>query len=143
MRLAALLFLSGFFWLLIGLFLLSKGIALSMSAEGVLPSILLALGFFLGYLKGRFVFFRLVNRTVDKLTHLDTAPSLRHLFSPRYLLTIALMMSLGMGMNVCNLSPFIRGPVDVAVGFALLLGAGFYFKRGFCFARSPNLRNHL
>lgn len=140
---------SGIVWLIIGLFLLMKGLSLLIFAAhpeqfgtqsavlrhleswagthgGVL--LLIACGLFIGFIKGKWVLVKSVKRVVQRIGSLPLPLKVRHVYSWSYLALIGSMMLLGMGVRWLHLPADIHGCIDVAIGFALITGAMIYFR---------------
>lgn len=139
------IFFSGFLWLVVGVFLLFKGISLfshaienkgslllfvetrSSSLQSAI-SFLMALSLFLGFLKGRLIFSKTVDRQVRRILSFPEPISLSSLYPAPYWALIGVMMALGMLMRIFSVPSDIRAVVDTAVGSALMQGAIFYFR---------------
>lgn len=130
-----LIILSGLIWFAIGLWLLNLGINFLVEASkdprkaAIIFSetalfTLLAVALMIGFLKGRFVLSKTVERNTNRL---KTENSLFSLFTPAYLVLIAVMV--GLGFLVRFLPIDVRGFVDVAIGAALINGAMLYFRK--------------
>ncbi|MBU6384210.1 MAG: hypothetical protein KGQ49_06440 [Verrucomicrobia bacterium] len=115
--------LSGLVWAAIGFLLLSKGVGLL----GDRP-LSLALGFFIGFFKGRFVLVKTVRRVVARIATLSLPIQIKQVYAPSYYFLILGMMSLGMLMRHLPISAAVRGVIDVAIGIALMHGAMLYFR---------------
>lgn len=135
---------SGFMWLIMGAFLLYKGLGLisqAVFASGTLcdqmkdffgsasqaGAVLIALGLLIGFFKGRFVLVKTVRRTITRIASKEEPVSIKDAYSPLYWGLIFGMMLLGMMFRFLPISLDLRGAVDVAVGSALIHGALFYF----------------
>ena len=121
---------SGLLWLAMGLFLLTKGfnlLTLHAGKSGVV--MLLVLAFLIGYMKGRFVFAKTVNRITKRILSLPLPISFAKVYPPIYWVLIGSMGLLGMVFRY--LSPEVRGFADVAVGSALFYGALLYFQAAY------------
>ena len=125
---------SGLSWLAIGAFLLYRGLFYliiclfdhSLSQNAIL--LLVAIGLVLGFIKGRYVLSKTVER-VTKSILIHPAPlKLTKLYSKGYLILIASMMALGISLRFLPIANSIRGVIDTAIGFALMNGALLYFK---------------
>lgn len=144
-----LIFLSGLLWLSIGGFLLSTGLHLIIQAindpslgpfpiidnfsgvaggAGSVGIVLIAIGLFIGYAKGRFVLGKSAQRIVRRIRSFPTPMNIVNLYSPAYYLLIGSMMFLGMGIKFFGVPLDIRGTVDVAIGAALINGALIFFR---------------
>ncbi|MDN3507840.1 MAG: hypothetical protein P0S94_02840, partial [Simkaniaceae bacterium] len=95
--------LSGVLWVIIAIMLLKKVLfffaALKKTApETPLMAYIIA-GLFIGFIKGRFIFPKTVNRVVTRIASTDAKITLKNLYSPGYLTLIGGMMCLGMAMR--------------------------------------------
>ncbi|MFI5333889.1 MAG: hypothetical protein ACHQT8_01835 [Chlamydiales bacterium] len=146
---AAVIF-SGVLWLIIGLFLLMKGLNLVVLAahaeqfgiRAVLISrlaawsgshqsgalILIAFGLLIGLIKGRFVLVKTVKKVVARIVSLPAPIKVTELFSARYLLLMAIMVGLGISLRFAKLPADLHGLIDVAIGSALVNGSMIYFR---------------
>lgn len=138
--------LSALTWILVGGFLLSLGIRLLtgdlQSDHGSLVEyfanllgtkdnaliLLTTLGLFIGYCKGRFVLKKTVTKQVRRLRNINRPLSIGDLYTKKYLILIALMISLGFLLRALPIHPDVRGVIDLAIGAALLFGASNYFR---------------
>lgn len=143
------IFVSGFVWLLIGLFLMYKGIfytvfsKLTYSPEAypliravafvtknheIATLILVFIALVLGLLKGRIALAKTANRTVKRLLAIPAPLSIKDLFPISYIALVMAMMLLGMSLKFLQIPFDIRGFIDIAVGSGLINGAVVYFK---------------
>jgi hypothetical protein len=156
----SLIVISGLIWLGIGIYLLQLGINLLMascihselSANGHYPAvtylsayvgnregaalILVALGLFIGGIKGRYVLGKSARRGVDRILAFPNPTSLGNIYSVKYYLLLVLMMSLGISIKFLGIAGDIRGVIDITIGSALTNGSMYYFR----FVQS--LKNH-
>ncbi|MFI0435181.1 MAG: hypothetical protein ACH350_05575 [Parachlamydiaceae bacterium] len=146
---ATLIFLSGLVWLCVGSVLLPLGLNFIVDTllienhhlphpvlsflipyTGGLESaalIWIAITLMIGFLKGRAVFSKSVNRSVRYISTLPNPAPLSKIYTPGYYLLLGSMILLGVLMRFVPLD--IRGGVDVAVGCALINGAMLYFRQ--------------
>ncbi len=147
-----LIVVSGLIWLAIGCFLLSLG--LNFVVESILKDnlisvhrpildrlapyagglesaalFLIVFGLFLGYLKGRYIFSKTVQKGVERILHLPNPTSLSKIYTQKYYLLLGLMI--GLGILVRWMALDVRGGVDIIIGSALINGAMLYFRRAF------------
>ncbi len=90
--------------------------------------VLVSIGLFIGFIKGRLVLERSAKRVVESLSLLGEKAKLKDLFTVRYLFLIALMMLLGRMMTWLQIDHALRGTIDVAVGSALIHGSMYLFR---------------
>ncbi len=138
---------SGILWMGVGILLLVKGFSLVLSPgvgerSGFLffyakklagnsqqaALLLICLGLFLGFLKGKMILSKTAKRVIQKIQDLPSPAPFFSLYSKSYLLLLASMMMLGFVFKWVPLSFDIKAVVDVAVGSALTNGASFYFR---------------
>lgn len=145
---ATMIFLSGFVWLVVGCVLLPLGLNFIVEAllkeNSIQPHpilnflapfagsydaaalIWIAFALFIGFLKGRRVFAKSVNRSVKRILTLPNPASLSKIYTPGYYLLLGSMVLLGFLVRFTPLD--VRGGVDIAVGSALINGAMIYFR---------------
>lgn len=138
--------LSALTWIVIGLFLLTLGYnllikdinspyfslvhfftAFSGTRDNALI-ILIAVGLFIGYFKGRYILKKTVYRQINRIKNIQRPLVITDLYTKNYLLLIACMMSLGFLLRSLPIHPDVRGIIDLAVGAALLFGASHYYR---------------
>lgn len=145
-----LVFLSGLIWLGVGCFLLPLGVNFVVEAMlkenfatlphpifsllapyvgGIDPAavLLVACALLVGFVKGRFLFPKTIQRSVNRILALPNPARLSKIYSWRYYLLLGVMAGLGVMTRYLPLD--IRGGIDIAVGTALIIGAMFYFRQ--------------
>jgi hypothetical protein len=156
-RHSTLYFLSGLVWLAAGCNLLPLGLRLllgTLDPAATAPTpllqpfiqwmaspqqavqLLIILGLFIGFLKGRTVLAKAVHREITRISQLPSPASITHLYGKKALVVLAIMVLLGMSMKWLALPSDIRGFIDVAVGAALINGAVIYFRQAFVARRT-------
>lgn len=149
--------LSGGVWLGIGIFLLNLGLNLVVGGNaqgaytpllGVLASlfgsqssaaiVIIVAALFLGYYKAKAVFSRVVKKGVDRILALKEPISITQIYGLKYLMLIAIMMGIGMGMRFFSVPPDIRGLIDIAVGAALINGGLGYLRSAFAVRKNAS-----
>lgn len=137
--------LSGFLWFMIGVSLVYKGLHFITLAAFQTDSlcfrwqkffgtaqqtatVLIAIGLLIGFIKGRFVLSKTVNRVVKRIVSLPLPIRLRDAYARSYWLLIAGMVALGMSFRFLPLPIDVRGTIDLAIGSALINGAMLYFR---------------
>lgn len=141
--------LSGLVWLAVGCFLLPLGINFVVESilkdNAALPHpvlnfmapytggldqaalIWIAFALLIGFLKGRTVFAKSVQRSVDRIQTLPNPASISKIYTPAYYILLGSMVLLGVLVRFTTLD--IRGGVDIAIGSALINGAMLYFRK--------------
>ena len=92
---------------------------------------LIIIGLIVGFIKGRFVLVKTVQRVVHRIVSLKPPISIGQVYSKGYVLLILGMILLGMSMKWLKIPQEIRGTIDVAIGSALINGAMAYFRSAF------------
>ena len=106
-----------------GLLLLSEGVDADSYNRA---SWLVAIGLFFGFLKGRFVLRKTVQRISLRIAGLQAPIRFIDAYPKSYWLLLASMMALGFLLRL--VPGEVRGFIDVVVGSALLNGALLYFR---------------
>jgi len=137
---------SGCLWMVIGLFLLIKGLKYLVLSpyvqhDGLIdtlgsltgdrkqaPLILVGAGLFVGFIKGRWVLLKTVKRVIAKIAALPNPAKISEIYSLSYMLLILGMILLGFLLKWLPLDYSIRGFIDTAIGSALINGSMFYFR---------------
>lgn len=136
---------SGMIWFAIGAMLLFKGVKFihlgtiqtnslchsygpMFGSNERAATVLIAIGLFVGFLKGRFVLVKTVRRVVLRIVSLPLPIRFKDVYTSSYYLLIAGMMGLGMLFRFMPISVDFRGVIDVAIGSALINGAMLYFR---------------
>lgn len=155
---STLVFLSGLIWFFVGVFLLPLGLNLitgaaqqktsdSSSVIATYPImdnissyvggrdqvalLLIALGLALGYSKGKYVLGKSARQGIARIISLPNPSSVWRIYTAKYYLLLGSMVLLGIMIKVFQLSPDIRGFVDVTIGAALINGALVYFRSAY------------
>lgn len=149
-----LIFLSGFLWLNVGIYLLSMGLYLvlrnalfshppsHLSLFSLLPKksppeqkalILLFSTIFLGYLKYLFVLRKTIEKQVHRIRSFPNPAPWKNLFGLRYFLLILTMILLGAALRRLPIAAETRGGIDLIIGAALISGALHYFRQALVF----------
>jgi hypothetical protein len=144
-----LIILSGALWLGVGLYLLPLGIHFLITSA-VEPSqslylipflnwlgvkgeqaalFLVVLGLGVGFLKSKTVFAKSVEKGVAHIRSLPPKAPLYSVYTPKYLILLAMMVLLGISLKWFQAPLDMRGFVDVAIGSALINGSMLYFRK--------------
>lgn len=136
---------SGIIWLSIGAFLLFKGLrfisegtikpgTLCFQLQGIFGTpqqsgaFLIAIGLFIGFIKGRFVLSKTVKRVSFRIASLPSPIRFTSVYAPSYWILIGSMVALGMVLRYLPIPVDLRGLIDTAIGSALINGAMLYFR---------------
>lgn len=152
---ASLLLLSGSIWLVVGCFLLPLGLNFIVEAllnenrqafhpvlnffspyvGGLDPAALFltALAVVVGFLKGRYILAKSVQRSVNRLLSLPRPISLSQIYPFSYYLLLGSMFLMGYLVRFAPID--VRGGIDVTIGSALISGAFLYFRQAWIFYR--------
>ena len=146
LRHTSLMTISGALWLIVGTSLLIKGLQLLVASgqtnQGTLINqigfyvgsgeyaavVLIALSLFIGYMKGKHVLAKTVQRCVNRIQSFPNPTSLTNIYSRGYYFLLAGMIGLGMCTRLLGFPDDLRGIIDTAVGAALIQGAIHYFR---------------
>lgn len=147
--------LSGLLWMGAGIMLLSKGTkhlinALSGMENGsgqnfmlikvfekisgnpkTGMSALITVAFVLGFIKGRVVLKKSVERVVKRIRSLPSPISLSKIYGLKYYLLIGSMVFISLIFKILPLPVDIKGFIDFAIGIALVNGAMLYFRSAY------------
>ncbi|CUI16546.1 Conserved putative membrane protein [Candidatus Protochlamydia naegleriophila] len=144
--------ISGLIWLAVGCLLLPLG--LNFIVESILKDnlttmsrplldplmsltggpdqavlVLIAIALWVGFIKGRFVFAKTVQSSVDRIRSLPNPANISQIYTKKYYILLGSMILLGVLMRFTPID--VRGAVDVIIGSALIQGAMLYFRRAF------------
>lgn len=84
---------------------------------------------YVGFLKGRFVLTKSAIRIVNRLKGLQQPIPLWKLYSVTTWVLLLSMVGVSQAMKVFEVSFFLRGSIDLAVGMALIKGSLSYFQQ--------------
>ena len=135
-------------WLGIGIMLLMKGLRLTVAAAeqpaGTTPLLkalvsftgnprqgsllIICLGLFIGFIKGRTILAKTVSRIADRINQHSEGLSLQQAYDKKYWIILGLMMGIGVLFRVLPIPQDIHGGIDVAIGSALINGAMLYLR---------------
>ncbi len=90
---------------------------------------LIAVALLLGFLKGRFVLRKTVERIVKHICSFPTPVAFKNIYPKSYYLLLGSMVLLGLALKWVPIYPEIRGFIDVAIGSALINGSMLYFRQ--------------
>ncbi|MFY7842439.1 MAG: hypothetical protein ACOVOR_00245 [Rhabdochlamydiaceae bacterium] len=139
---------SGLVWFILGFYLLIKGIRLvlegALLAKVNLPLIsslkpffpepiqgalfIVCIGLLIGFIKGRFVLSKTVNRVMSRIHSFDDTVNMWKMYDSRYLILLLSMFLIGMLMKVIPVPQDILALIDISVGSALINGFLIYFR---------------
>lgn len=136
---------SGFIWFAIGVSLIYKGLhfisvaafqtdSLCFKMQGLFGSPqhaatgLIAAALLIGFLKGRFVLTKTVERVVTRIASLKLPIRFSEVYSKSYWILILSMVGIGISFRFLPISLDLRGVVDLAIGSALVNGSMLYFR---------------
>jgi hypothetical protein len=137
MKHTPLIILSGSLWLVIGIFLLAKGlslIALHMQGEQM-AFFYISIGLLVGFMKGRFVLSRTVDRVTGRIISFPEPVALKNVYAPSYMMLIGGMMLLGFLFKWLPIPGNFKGVVDVTIGSALINGAILFFRKALAYRK--------
>jgi hypothetical protein len=120
--------ISGMIWAVVGLLLLYKGLRIfNHFSDPQAAAWWIALGLFIGFLKGRFILSKTVQRISKRILSLSAPIRFLDVYPKSYWMLIASMVALG---GILRFVPDTwHGLIDVTVGSALLNGAMLYVRK--------------
>jgi hypothetical protein len=151
---------SGVSWLVVGSYLMVKGlnwVALAMvSPPGRSPErspliqwlstftgsvqqgalILICAALFVGFIKGRLVLSKTVHRVTTRLRSEKSPIHFSRAYDRKYYVILGSMMGLGLLFRFLPIAFEIRGAIDVTIGSALINGAMLYFRQAVFYAKA-------
>lgn len=138
---------SGITWFAIGSLLMVKGlkfITQAMVATESAPLIerlarvagsvhqgallIICISLFIGFIKGRMILSKTVQRIVSRLRSLPNPIPISHAYDRKYVILLSSMIALGMLFRFLPIGLDIRGAIDVTIGSALINGSMLYFR---------------
>src|SRR6185436_8605397 len=82
--------------------------------------LIVCLGLLIGFIKGRTVLAKTVNRITSRINHHSGGLTLSQAYDQKYWIIIGVMMALGMTLRFLPVPADIHGGIDVAIGSALI-----------------------
>jgi hypothetical protein len=138
---------SGLTWLAIGSMLMVKGLKwITQSMMGLESAplvrwcsslvgsaqqgalLVICISLFIGFIKGRTVLAKTVQRVVTRIRSLPPPILLSQVYDRRYATLLGSMMALGFLFRFLPIGADVRGAIDVAIGSALINGSMLYFR---------------
>lgn len=120
--------ISGLIWGAIGVFLLFKGLQLLTTIQDQnLAMVFVSIGLLVGFVKGRFVLSKTVNRIAKHIYSLSNPISFKDVYPLSYWILVSSMFAIGFFLRLVPVE--VRGFIDVSIGSALINGAMLYFKK--------------
>jgi len=144
--------LSGVVWMAVGILLLTRGIQyLVIAGNQVIGGthqgfsliqffsrfskdteqaalIVIVLALVLGFIKGRFVLKKTVNRVVNRIHSYPSPIPLTKIYSKGYFILLFSMAFIGMAFKILPIPTDIKGFIDFAIGAALINGSMLYYR---------------
>jgi hypothetical protein len=122
---------SGAIWLGVGIMLMAKGLPLIVHNHLETQNtglLLISIGLLVGFIKGRWVLSKTVERIVKRIITLPQGFSYKDVYPRSYLVLLSGMIVLGLLLKWLPIPVDVRGTVDVIIGSALINGAFLYFR---------------
>ncbi len=128
----------GCLWGYMGMNLIRKGIlALFSNIEFNMAVGLTLVALVLGIVKSILILKKTADRLVKRTQLIKGFFSMFKIFDVRFLILIALMMSLGIGLGLISGIEGVVGTVRITVGYALLQSSFYFFKPAFLHGLMP------
>lgn len=132
---------TGLVWLTIGFFLTMKGlkwIVYGMPADGFLCKhlgsvqhaslVLIMFSLMLGFIKGRFVMVKTIQRVVRHILSQEGCLKTSSLYPKSYYIILTAMIFLGITCKFLPIPKIFLGFIDLTIGSALINGAMLYLR---------------
>ncbi len=91
--------------------------------------VLIVIGLFLGFIKGRSVLAKAAGRNVARIRALPDPLPIKELYALKDLLVLLLMVVIGLSLRWMDLPHDLHGLIDVAIGSGLINGAICYYRQ--------------
>jgi hypothetical protein len=124
--------LAFFLWLLGGLVLSFRGVAFMVSAaDQPGPAVLAAIAavaLAVGFGKGKFVLSKTSSRNIERIDQFTEPKRPIQVYSLRSWIIIGLMVGISVALTVFHAPDLVRGAVNLAIGFALIISSLAYLR---------------
>jgi len=128
----------GCLWGYMGMNLIRKGILVLFSHMGFKMAVALTLiAVVIGIVKSILILKKTADRLVKRTQLITGFSSIFKIFDGRFLILIALMMSLGIGLSLISGIEGVLGTIRITVGYALLQSSFYFFKPAFLYGLMP------
>ena len=90
------------------------------------------IGLLIGFGKGRFVLSKTSTKNIERLNALSEPLPPRHVYSKRSWIVLSVMVLIALSLNtgLIPLAVYLRGAVNLAIGFALIISSLTYLSKG-------------
>jgi hypothetical protein len=131
---------AGFIWMLVGLFLIIRGLTIISILDLYTISLsLIAVG--IGYLKARFIFYKIISNNINRIKQLAPEKEKVCIFAFQAIqsyLIVFLMILLGWILRISPLGTNILSFIYILIGFALSISSIKYFKSAKLFTQQED-----
>ncbi|WP_303672777.1 hypothetical protein [Vampirovibrio chlorellavorus] len=119
-------------WLVGGIILFSRGTSFLAESPAIhnIPLLagLVAVALAIGFGKGKFVLAKTSLKNIERLNQFNQPQRPINVYSLRSWIMIALMVSISVALNVFQVQNIVRGPINLGIGFALIISSLAYLK---------------
>ncbi len=132
-------------WVVGGIVLSIRGVNFMIDspehANTALIAGLAVLALAVGYGKGKFVLSKTSAKNIERIEQFTEPKKPIQVYSVRSWVMITLMVGISVALNVFQVANIIRGPINLAVGFALMISSLAYLKAMSC-SNKPSAVSH-
>jgi len=121
---------AGFIWVLVGLFLIIRGI-LNFKIFNVYTFFFTIIAVLMGYLKARFIFYKIISKNLNRIKLLSPEKEKVCVFAFQAIqsyLIVFFMIFLGWLLRISHLNTDLLSFIYILIGSALLISSIKYFK---------------
>lgn len=119
-------------WLIGGLVLSIRGINFLIDSPAManiaLMAGLIAAALIIGFGKGKFVLGKTSAKNIERIDQFTEPRKPIEVYSVRSWIIITLMVGISVALNVFNVDHVVRGPINLGIGFALIVSSLVYLK---------------
>lgn len=119
-------------WLVGGLVLFIRGANFLLESPAIqnmpLMAGLVALALAIGFGKGKFVLSKTSTKNIERLNQFQEPQKPIAVYSVRSWVIIAIMVGISVALNIFQVENIVRGPINLGIGFALLISSLAYVK---------------
>jgi hypothetical protein len=119
-------------WLIGGLVLCIRGTqfltdSAAMSNVPLFAGLVVA-ALVIGFGKGKFVLSKTSTKNIERIDQFTESKKPIQVYSTRSWIIIALMVGISIALNVFHVENIVRGPINLGIGFALIISSLAYLK---------------
>ncbi|WP_373531475.1 hypothetical protein [Vampirovibrio sp.] len=119
-------------WLIGGLVLSTRGVNFLMDSPAItnmpLMAGLIVAALIIGFGKGKFVLAKTSAKNIERIDQFSEPKKPIEVYSVRSWIIITLMVGISLALNIFNVDHIVRGPINLGIGFALIVSSLVYLK---------------